>query len=96
MVLPNVDLSKLSKLRHRLVAPSLFSTQYRFPGIQAFFRDFITSCDQHNMFLEQLKVALISELLDANDSCFEIITINVPEVTFNKNGEEKAIKEFLV
>lgn len=75
MALPNIDLSKLSKLRQRLVAPSPFSTQYLFPGNQAFFRDFIICCDFHMMFMEQLKIALISELLHMNDSSMETLSI---------------------
>ncbi|KAG5675331.1 hypothetical protein PVAND_005241 [Polypedilum vanderplanki] len=75
MALPNIDLSKLSKLRQRLVAPSLFGTQYLFPGNQAFFRDFIICSDFHMMFTEQLKIALISELLQMNDSSMETLSI---------------------
>jgi hypothetical protein len=75
MALPNIDLSKLSKLRQRLVAPSSFSTQYLFPGNQAFFRDFIICCDFHMMFTEQLKIALISELLQMNGSSMETLSI---------------------
>lgn len=75
MALPNIDLSKLSKLRQRLVAPSQFSTQYLFPGNQTFFRDFIICCDFHMMFMEQLKIALISELLQMNDSSMETLSI---------------------
>lgn len=70
MVLPSIDLTKLSKLRQRLVAPSVFSTQYLFPGNQAFFQDFIISCDNHAVFLEQLKLALITELMEMNDASY--------------------------
>ncbi|XP_070503115.1 protein disks lost [Chironomus tepperi] len=83
MALPNIDLSKLSKLRQRLVAPSLFSTQYLFPGNQAFFRDFIICCDFHMMFIEQLKIALISELLQMNDSSIETLSITRGNVNNN-------------
>lgn len=75
MVLPNIDLTKLSKLRQRLVAPSQFSTQYLFAGSQAFFRDFITCCDQHLIFMEQLKISLINELMQINDSTIEVFCI---------------------
>lgn len=75
MALPNIDLSKLSKLRQRLVAPSLFGTQYLFPGNQAFFRDFIICSDFHMLFTEQLKIALISELMQMNDSSMETLSI---------------------
>lgn len=70
MVLPSIDLTKLSKLRQRLVAPSVFSTQYLFPGNQAFFQDFIIACDNHAVFLEQLKLALIAELIEMNDASY--------------------------
>jgi hypothetical protein len=83
MALPNIDLSKLSKLRQRLVAPSLFSTQYLFPGNQAFFRDFIICCDFHMMFIEQLKIALISELLQMNDSSMETLCITHGNINNN-------------
>lgn len=70
MALPSIDLTKLSKLRQRLVAPSVFSTQYLFPGNQAFFQDFIVACDNHAVFLEQLKLALIAELMEMNDASY--------------------------
>lgn len=50
------------------MAPSEYNTQYLFPGNQAFFRDFIVSCESHAIFMEQLKLVLIAELLDINDS----------------------------
>lgn len=96
MELPNVDLSRLSKLRQRLVAPSLFSTQYLFPGNQAFFRDFILACDQKMIFLEQLKVALISELMEVNDSSFDVLKIVIPKLGNKKNEEETTLLEFKV
>lgn len=91
-----MDLSRLSKLGQRLVAPSLFSTQYLFPGNQAFFRDFILACDQNMMFLEQLKVALISELMEVNDSSFDVLKVVVPRIGNKKNEEEKFLLEFKV
>lgn len=92
MVLPNIDLSKLSKLRQRLVAPSQFSTQYLFPGSQAFFRDFITCCDHHMIFMEQLKISLINELMQINDSTMEVFSIT------RSNDDEKTSvgEEFIV
>lgn len=93
MVLPNVDLSKLSKLRQRLVAPSLFSTQYLFPGNQAFFRDFIMCCDQHVIFMEQLKISLISELMEINDSSMEAISITPDN---DDESEKTNVQEFIV
>lgn len=87
MVLPNIDLSKLSKLRQRLVAPSQFSTQYLFPGNQAFFRDFIICCDNYMMFMEQLKISLISELMQMNNSSIDTLCITPT------NNDEKNVKE---
>ncbi|ETN63088.1 hypothetical protein AND_005203 [Anopheles darlingi] len=79
MALPSIDLTKLSKLRQRLVAPSLFSTQYLFPGSQAFFRDFVLASENHQIFIEQLKVVLIHELLQMNGSTYEIFNVAIPE-----------------
>lgn len=94
MALPGIDLSKLSKLRQRLVAPSTFSTQYLFPGIQAFFRDFIVCSDQHVIFMEQLKISLISELMQINDSSMEVLCITSGNDDLNK--EQSFREEFIV
>lgn len=94
MALPNIDLSKLSKLRQRLVAPSLFSTQYLFPGNQAFFRDFIICSDFHMMFMEQLKIALISELLQMNDSSMETLSIARGKSNNNDDDDDNKEKSF--
>lgn len=91
MALPGIDLSKLSKLRQRLVAPSQFSTQYLFPGNQAFFRDFIL-CAESIMFMEQLKISLINDLMEINDSSIETLSI-----TPGNDEEEKSFcEEFIV
>jgi hypothetical protein len=92
MALPNIDPSKLSKLRQRLIAPSLFSTNYLFPGTQAFFKDFILSCEQNAMFIEQLKVALIGELMEINDSSFESLTVALA----GEGEKRKEVTEFIV
>uniref|UniRef100_A0A8D8JN52 Protein disks lost n=1 Tax=Culex pipiens TaxID=7175 RepID=A0A8D8JN52_CULPI len=76
MALPNVDPAKLVKLRQRLVAPSQFSTQYLFPGSQAFFRDFIIAAEANQIFIEQLKAALIHELVGMNDSSYEVLNVS--------------------
>lgn len=76
MALPNVDPAKLVKLRQRLVAPSQFSTQYLFPGSQAFFRDFIIAGEANQIFIEQLKAALIHELVGMNDSSYEVLNVS--------------------
>ena len=92
--LPNIDLSKLSKLRQRLVAPSQFSTQYLFPGNQAFFRDFIICCDQHMIFMEQLKISLVHELMQMNDSSME--TLSITSGNEDENKEKSFREEFTV
>ncbi|KFB44929.1 AGAP010055-PA-like protein [Anopheles sinensis] len=89
MVLPSIDLTKLSKLRQRLVAPSIFSTQYLFPGSQTFFRDFIVASEKHPMFIEQLKAVLIHELLQMNGSSYDIFSI--ADAT-NKNRIEYVVR----
>lgn len=94
MVLPNIDLSKLSKLRQRLVAPSQFSTQYLFPGNQAFFRDFIVCCDNHMIFMDQLKISLISELMQINDSSME--TFCIKPGNDDEQGDKSFREEFIV
>ncbi|XP_058056498.1 protein disks lost [Anopheles bellator] len=76
MALPSIDLTKLSKLRQRLEAPAPFSTQYLFPGGQAFFRDFIVASENHQIFVEQLKVVLIHELLQMNGSSYEVFNVS--------------------
>lgn len=85
MALPNVDPAKLVKLRQRLVAPSQFSTQYLFPGSQAFFRDFIIASETNQIFMEQLKAVLIHELLEMNGSSYEVL--NVTGSKNQNNGE---------
>uniref|UniRef100_A0A182PM98 Codanin-1_C domain-containing protein n=1 Tax=Anopheles epiroticus TaxID=199890 RepID=A0A182PM98_9DIPT len=79
MALPNIDLTKLSKLRQRLVAPSIFSTQYLFPGSQMFFRDFIVASEHHQIFIEQLKAVLVHELLQMNGSTYDVLNISDTE-----------------
>lgn len=79
MALPNVDPAKLVKLRQRLVAPSQFSTQYLFPGSQAFFRDFIIASEANQIFIEQLKAVLIHELLEMNGSSYEVLNVSSSE-----------------
>ncbi|XP_062545648.1 protein disks lost [Armigeres subalbatus] len=76
MDLPNVDPAKLVKLRQRLVAPGQFSTQYLFPGSQAFFRDFIIASESNQTFIEQLKAVLIHELLEMNGSSYEVLNVS--------------------
>lgn len=86
-MLPNIDLTKLSRLQERLVKPSTFSTQYLFPGNQVFFRDFIVASENHATFNEQLKLALIAELMEINNSSFSIM---------NVAAENDALDEYIV
>jgi codanin-1 len=89
MALPNIDLTKLSKLRQRLVAPSLFSTQYLFPGNQSFFRDFIECTENNPIFIHQLKLCLINELIEMNNSSYEIFNIE-------SNNRDDDFHEYMV
>ncbi|XP_058447021.1 protein disks lost [Malaya genurostris] len=89
MDLPNVDPAKLVKLRQRLVAPSQFSTQYLFPGSQAFFRDFIIASETNQIFIEQLKAGLIHELLEMNGSSYEVLNVSVSE---NQHDSEYVVR----
>lgn len=70
--LSGIDPKKLSKLQQRLVAPSNYSTEYVFPGVQSFYRDFIVAAQFSVNFSEQLKVALIYELVNMDrESCVD-------------------------
>uniref|UniRef100_A0A182U6T9 Uncharacterized protein n=1 Tax=Anopheles melas TaxID=34690 RepID=A0A182U6T9_9DIPT len=89
MALPNIDLTKLSKLRQRLVAPSIFSTQYLFPGSQMFFRDFIVASENHQIFIEQLKAVLIHELLQMDSSTYDVFNISDGK---NSNRSEYVVR----
>lgn len=98
-VLPNVDLQKLSKLRQRLITPSAFSSEYLFPGTQAFFRDFILCCDHHRVFMEQLKISMISELIQINDSSIEmfcILPVGSDGMQIDTNGDYVVQAETMV
>lgn len=88
MALPNIDLNKLSKLRQRLITPSHFSTEYLFPGNQSFFRDFIIAVENHSIFIEQLKIALICDLLEINNSSYETLNLSNSD---NKNSETEFV-----
>ncbi|XP_055840458.1 protein disks lost [Episyrphus balteatus] len=76
----HVDLQKFSKLTQRLVEPSNFSIDYQFPAKQAFFKDFIlaSSCVA---FSEQVKIALLVELIQFNSSTYEVINLTSNEST---------------
>ncbi|XP_055592421.1 protein disks lost [Uranotaenia lowii] len=91
IALPNVDPAKLVKLRQRLVAPSQFSTQYLFPGSQAFFRDFIIATEANQIFTEQLKAVLIHELLEMNGSSYEVLNVSGPE-SQQQHGSEYVVR----
>lgn len=74
-MLSKADPSRLSKLQQRLHAPSNFSTDFTFPGQQAFFKEFLTWAEHNAAFVEQLKTTLISELLELNDSTYEVLNV---------------------
>ncbi|KAG4073020.1 hypothetical protein HA402_009439 [Bradysia odoriphaga] len=71
-----IDPTKLSKLQQRLIAPSYFATDYMYPGSQAFFRDFLKVAETEIIFIEQLKIVLINELLELNGSSYETINLS--------------------
>ncbi|GAB0089283.1 Protein disks lost [Sergentomyia squamirostris] len=75
----NVDPNKLSKLTQRLTAPGHSSAELQFPGIQVFFRDFIVAAEECSAFVEQLKMALVAELIELNDAPFEVINFSNSE-----------------
>lgn len=84
--LPNIDPSKLNKLRQRLVAPSDFSTNFQFPGHQIFFKDFIIAAEHQTNFIEQLKIVLTNELMEINDSSYETLNLStIDESTINEH-----------
>lgn len=72
----NVDMTKLNKLEQRFVTPGNFSAELQFPGVQVFFKEFIMASEQNLMFVEQLKMALIGELVNLNDSTYEVFNIS--------------------
>lgn len=75
--LPKADLSKISKLHQRLTTPSSFSTDYLFPGQQAFFKEFLLAAENNSVFIEQLKAALINELVEMNNSSYDTINLSM-------------------
>lgn len=83
----NVDLTKLSKLEQRFVQPGNFSAELQFPGIQVFFKEFIVAAESSAAFVEQLKIALMAELIALNDSTYEIVNVVVPAIKGNEFNE---------
>lgn len=47
-----------------------------YPGSQAFFRDFLKVADTEIIFIEQLKIVLINELLELNGSSYETLNLS--------------------
>lgn len=90
--LPNIDPDKLNKLRQRLVAPSHFSTNFQFPGNQAFFKDFIIAAEHQTTFIEQLKINLTSELMEINDSSYETLNLSTIDDNEEDNRHEYIVK----
>lgn len=77
--LPKVDPSKISKLKQRFITPSHFSTDFLFPGVQAFFKDFVIIAQYNNLFIEQLKITIINELIEMSYSSFEIQNLPISD-----------------
>lgn len=46
-----------------------------YPGSQAFFRDFLKASDTEIIFIEQLKIVMINELLELNGSSYETLNL---------------------
>lgn len=92
--LPKADPSRLSKLQQRLYAPSNFSTDFTFPGQQAFFKEFLAWAEHNPAFVEQLKTTLISELLELNDSTYEVLNVRADTVVDLEQFDQS--KEYVV
>lgn len=90
--LPNIDPSKLNKLRQRLVAPSDFSTNFQFPGHQIFFKDFIIAAEHQTNFIEQLKMILTNELIEINDSSYETLNLSTIDENEHEHRPEYIVK----
>lgn len=90
--LPKVDPSKLSKLSHRLVAPSHSSTNFQFPGNQTFFKDFIIAAEDNVTFIEQLKIIITNELIEMNDSTFETLNLSTVDENDSELMHEYVVK----
>ncbi|KAL5291691.1 CDAN1 family protein [Megaselia abdita] len=73
--LSDVDQIKLSKLTQRLVTPGSFSTNYQFPGNQIFFKQFLQTAGSH-IFMEQIKLVLVANLIELNDSTYDILNLS--------------------
>lgn len=71
----DVDQIKLSKLTQRLVTPGNFSTNYQFPGNQIFFKQFLQTAGSH-IFMEQLKLVLVANLIELNDSTYDVLNLS--------------------
>lgn len=68
-----------------MVAPSNYSTDFLFPGVQSFYKDFILSAECSSSFLEQLKICLCNELIESNDSSYETLNLNSENIA-TKHG----------
>lgn len=88
--LSDVDQIKLSKLTQRLVTPGSFSTNYQFPGNQIFFKQFLQAAGSH-IFMEQLKLVLVANLVELNDSTYDILNLSS-----NPQGGNEDTTEYVV
>lgn len=73
-LLPDTD--KLSKLERRFHKPATGSDFSAFAGQQAFFKEFLEMADYHHVFVEHLRIILISELFELNDSTYEALNVS--------------------
>lgn len=95
--MPKVDLSKLSKLQQRLNAPSSSGTDYLFPGNQQFFKEFVLSAQNCGTFIEQLKIVLVTELMELNGSTYETLHLSVSEsADANNDDDQQNFHEYVV
>lgn len=89
--LSDVDQIKLSKLTQRLVTPGSFSTNYQFPGNQMFFKEFLQTTGSH-IFMEQIKLVLIANLLELNDSTYDILNLSSNPQAGNEGSTEYVVR----
>lgn len=80
--LTNIDPDKLNKF-HQRFAPRHFNT--KFPGYQIFFKDFIIAAERQATFIEQLKIVLLNELIEINDSSYETLNLSTADENENEN-----------
>ncbi|CAB4063935.1 CDAN1 [Lepeophtheirus salmonis] len=76
--LKSIDPIKYQRLQSRFTTPSMFGgpcPKPEFIGPQEFFRDFISSCNNHQ-FIEHLKTHLVGTMIELNDYSFTLLDKN--------------------